>query len=119
MTFGWNDLSEVVVREILQEEMSSMCFVHDLFFLRDDRLNTWWVASELRAPQRLCDHSSGDNAVRGRMPMPEGRSRHQLIHLPRHFHLSGLTACITHPSGRAVCLCVHVLAGEMAKDPPT
>lgn len=37
--------------------------------------------------------------------MPGGRSRHQLIPLPRHFHLSGLTACITHPQGRVVCIC--------------
>lgn len=53
-----------------------------------------------------CDHSSRDKAVWRRMPMPGGRSRHQLIPLPRHFHLSGLTACITHPQGRNVCVCV-------------
>ena len=74
------------------------------------------------------DHLSGDKAVWRRMPMPGGRSRHQLIPLPRHFHLSGLTACITHPQGRCVCVCVcvfacvcvllwrQVWAGERAKD---
>lgn len=64
-----------------------------------------------------CDHFSGDKAVWRRMPMPGGRSRHQLIPLPRHFHLSGLTACITHPQGRCacVCFCVYVLAGEGRK----
>lgn len=73
-----------------------------------------------------CDHLSGDKAVWRRMPMPGGRSRHQLIPLPRHFHLSGLTACITHPQGRVVCmsLCVCacvivricVWAGDRTKD---
>ena len=53
------------------------------------------------------DHLSGDKAVWRRMPMPGGRSRHQLIPLPRHFHLSGLTACITHPQGRCVCVCLR------------
>lgn len=65
-----------------------------------------------------CDHFSGDKAVWRRMPMPGGRSRHQLIPLPRHFHLSGLAACITHPPGRCacVCFCVCVLAGGWEKD---
>lgn len=52
--------------------------------------------------------------------MPGGRSSHQLIPLPRHFHLSGLTACITHPQGSDVCMCAFgcTISGlKIAKDP--
>lgn len=42
--------------------------------------------------------------------MPGGRSRHQLILLTRHFHLSGLTACITQPRARAACMRVDVFS---------
>lgn len=54
------------------------------------------------------DHLSGNKAVWRRMPMPGGRSSHQLIPLSRHFHLSDLTVCITHPKGKDLCACVCI-----------
>lgn len=64
-----------------------------------------------------CDHFSGDKAVWRRMPMPGGRSRHHLIPLPGHFHLSGLSACIKHPQARCACVCfLCICVGEREKD---